>query len=781
MSRNVLGMLSGSKILSLLNRSSDVVLAFFVITIIMMIIIQVPPGFIDVLIGINVSISICLLMIALYIQKAVHFSIFPSILLITTLFRLGIEIAATRQILLHADAGHIIRAFGQFVVGGNFVVGGVVFLIITIVQFIVVTKGAERVAEVAARFTLDAMPGKQMSIDADLRSGVIDSNQARELRLALQKESQLYGAMDGAMKFVKGDVIAGIVIAVINIIGGLIIGMTMHNMSAMDSAKVYSLLSIGEGLVTQIPSLMVSLTAGIITTRVSSEKKGQNLGHDISTQIFSHSKALFIASTITFAMGFLPGFPKIVFFIITLTLVSIGATNWYKERKKTARTAAGTMGPSTVETDVEGHAVVRGGLDSYALTLPVILETGKNLSTVIRKEKGGTTFVEDMIPKMRHALYQDLGVRFPGVHVRTDSTHLEPNEYAIFLNEVPLARGKILESSVLTNEIEETLRRYNLPFTSSKNIIGQASLWVETKYIEVLKKAGIKYWEPLDVMILHLSQFYKQYASEFIGIQEVRAILEFVEKSFPDLIKEVTRLVPLQKLTEILKRLVQEQISIKDLRTILESLSEWAQSEKDTVLLTEYVRSSLKRYISYKYSLGQSVLSVYLLDPEIEDMVRGAIKQTSAGSYLALDPDSVQLILHALRSVIVPTPPGGQPPVLLTAKKRRAVHDVKSYSAIRTKVSLCHSHHALVRVHGIECRSRIHTSQEPGRSMTGSGSQFQELSGRLRGCQSGQECPDLGLRDHIKRDRLRVSYDAANGRGLPTNLSVVHGLLDLSG
>lgn len=661
------GFFGSSKFLGLLNKSSDVVLAAFIIIIIGMIIIPVPPTVIDIMIAINMSAAICLLMVALYIQKAVHLSIFPSILLVTTLFRLGIEIAATRQILLHANAGHIIFAFGNFVVGGNFIVGGVIFLIITIVQFIVVTKGAERVAEVAARFTLDAMPGKQMSIDADLRSGTIDSNQARELRLALQKESQLYGAMDGAMKFVKGDVIAGIVIAVINIVGGLVIGMLIHNMSAMQSAKIYTLLSIGEGLVTQIPSLMISLTAGVVTTRVSSEKKNTNLGKDITSQIFSHSKGLMLAGAVTFGMSFLEGFPSWIFILLTIAFAGIGFKNHLKEKKRAAKAASGTVGPASVETDVEGHTVVRGGLDDYALTLPVILETGKALSGIIRKEKGGATFVDEMIPKMRHALYQDLGVRFPGVHVRTEAPTLEPSEYAIFLNEVPIVRGRIMDGSVLTNETEETLRRYNLPFTQSKNAIGQAALWVENRYVEVLKKAGIKYWKPLDVMILHLSQFYMNHASDFIGIQEVRAILEFLEKSFPDLVKEVTRLVPLQKLTEIFRRLVQEQISIKDLRTILESLSEWAQTEKDTVLLTEYVRSSLKRYISYKYSLGQTVLSVYLLDPEIEDMIRGAIKQTSAGSYLALDPDSVQLILHAMRGVIVPTPPGGQPPVLLTA------------------------------------------------------------------------------------------------------------------
>ena len=535
------------------------------------------------------------------------------------------------------------------------------------VQFIVVTKGAERVAEVAARFTLDAMPGKQMSIDADMRSGVIDATQARELRLGLTKESQLYGAMDGAMKFVKGDVIASIVIAVINIVGGLIIGITMHGMTAMQAAQTYTLLSIGGGLVSQIPSLLISLTAGIVTTRVSSDKKDANLGRDISTQLLGQPKAIMIAAVVVFLMGFIEGFPTVIFFIMAAALGATGFVVWYKARKAATQGAAGELTSGSMATDIDGHSVVRGPRDDYALTLPVILEVGKNLSNALKKEKGEGTFIDDLIPKMRHALYQDLGVRFPGVHIRTDSETLEADEYSIFLNEVPIVRGKILQGALLTNESPDTLRKFNLPFSTTKNSLGLPSLWVDIKYQEILKKARIKFWKPLDVMILHLSYFYKQYASEFIGIQEVRGILEFVEKSYPDLIKEVTRLVPLQKLTDIFRRLVQEQVSIKDLRTILEALSEWAQTEKDVVLLTEYVRSSLKRYISYKYSLGQSILSVYLLDPEIEDLVRGAIKQTSAGSYLALDPDSVQLILHALRNTIIPTPAGGQPPVLLTA------------------------------------------------------------------------------------------------------------------
>lgn len=667
---NLARALGGEKALRIINQSSDVVLALFIITIVMMIIIPVSPNFLDNLIAINLTVSISLLMVALYIPKAVNLSMFPSLLLITTLFRLGIEISATRQILLHANAGHIIQTFGQFVVGGNFIVGAIVFLIITIVQFIVVTKGAERVAEVAARFTLDAMPGKQMSIDADMRSGIIDASQARELRLALAKESQLYGAMDGAMKFVKGDVIAGIVIAIINIIGGLIIGVSIHHMSALQSAQVYTLLSIGGGLIAQIPSLLISLTAGIVTTRVSSDKKDSHLGKEISSQLLGQPKAIMISAAVLFMMMWIPGFPKVIFFILFLLVGIVGGTTWYNAKKGMAKSSSG-MTSATVDTDVPGHTLVRGPSDEYALTLPIILEVGKTLSLAIRKDKQGTTFVEEMIPKMRTALYQDLGVRFPGVHVRTESPNLEADEYSIYLNEVPIARGKVLSNSILVKESPETMKKYNIPFTQAKASFNQTSLWIESRYQEILTKAGIKFWRPLDVMILNLSYFYRQHAADFIGIQEVRGILEFVEKSYPDLVKEVTRLVPLQKLTEIFKRLVQEQISIKDLRSILEGLSEWAQSEKDTVLLTEYVRSSLKRYISYKYSQGQTVLAVYLVDPEIEDMVRGAIKQTSAGSYLALDPDSVQMILHAMRSTVAPTPLGGQPPVLMTASDVR--------------------------------------------------------------------------------------------------------------
>ncbi|MCH9626384.1 MAG: Invasion protein InvA [Chlamydiales bacterium] len=651
----------------MINRSSDLILAAWIIAVMVMIVLPVPPPIIDLLITFNLTAAVGLLMVALYIPSAIHLSMFPTMLLVTTLFRLGVNICTTRQILLHAYAGDIIAAFGNFVVGGNYVVGFVIFLIITIVQFIVVTKGAERVAEVAARFRLDAMPGKQMAIDADMRAGVIDNNQARDKRALIQKESELYGAMDGAMKFVKGDVIAGMVIAFINIVGGLIIGVGMHHMTLAQAAKVYTLLSIGDGLVSQIPSLLISLTAGIVTTRVSSDRKDSNIGKEISTQLLREPRALIIAAVAIACIGFLKGFPPWPFAIIGFVLATSGIAVWRRKKKEAARVAAGGA-PGAIETDVEGHALVGSGSEDYALTLPVILEAGENLSALIdKKTKGALNLVEELMPRMRQALYQDLGIRFPGVHIRTKSPSLEKDEYAILLNEVPVIRGKIPDHYLLTNELEENLRRYNLPFIAYKNASGLPSLWVEEQYKEIMEKAGIKYWTSLEVVILHLSYFFRQNAQEFLGIQEVRSMLEFMERSFPDLVKEVTRLIPLQKLTEIFKRITQEQVSIKDLRTIMESLSEWAQTEKDTVLLTEYVRASLKRYISYKYSQGQSTLSVYLLDPEIEEMVRGAIKQTSAGSYLALDPDSVNMILKGMRNTVTPTPPGGQPPVMLTA------------------------------------------------------------------------------------------------------------------
>ncbi|PIS00998.1 MAG: EscV/YscV/HrcV family type III secretion system export apparatus protein, partial [Chlamydiae bacterium CG10_big_fil_rev_8_21_14_0_10_35_9] len=491
---NLSRFLGGKRALQTISGSSDLILAFIIISIIMMLIFPVSPHVIDVLISVNLTASISLLFVAIYIQKAVHLSMFPSLLLITTLYRVGVNISSTRQILLKANAGKIIFSFGNFVVGGNYVVGAVIFLIITVVQFVVITKGAERVAEVAARFTLDAMPGKQMSIDADLRAGTIDQSQARLLRLDLQKESQLYGAMDGAMKFVKGDAIAGIVITLINVVGGLIIGSQMMGMSLGQAAKTFALLSIGDGLVSQIPAVMIAITAGIVTTRVSSEKQDSHLGKEISEQVLKQPKALMIASGVLLLMAWIPGFPRAPFMILSIIIGVLGYTIWNSSRKQATKAIAGV---GAMETGIEGHAMITGGTDDYALTLPVVIEVGQGLSKLIKKDKQGLTFIDQMIPKMRHALYQELGVRFPGVHVRTDSPNLDDDEYAVHLNEVPISRGKVLMGYLLTNESEETLQKYNVPFTTSKSSMGMPTIWVDEKYKEILDRSGIKYWKPL--------------------------------------------------------------------------------------------------------------------------------------------------------------------------------------------------------------------------------------------------------------------------------------------
>jgi len=661
---------SSERFLRLLSQSSDLILVAFIMMIITMLIIPFSPEMIDMFISINLAVSISLMFVSIYLSRAVNLSVFPSLLLLTTLYRLGVNICSSRRILLHGYAGHVIEAFGEYVVGGNYIVGGVVFLIITIVNFIVIVKGGERVAEVAARFVLDGMPGKQMSIDADLRSGVIDNQQARQARLALQKESQLYGAMDGAMKFVKGDAIAGIVIACVNIVGGLLIGMFMHGMTAGEAARLYTLLSIGDGLVSQIPSILISLTAGIIITRVSSEEKEANLAKDIASQVLAHPKGLILAAAFIGMLGLVPEFPAVPFG--TLSMLMFGAGIFFA-RKKRKQEVAKTGAITVASEDGKSITFAKEDGEDFAVTLPVVLETGTYVSKMIRMDRSQENFVESMIPRMRNMLYSELGVPFPGVHVRIDSRVVNEDEYLILLNEVPIIRGRIVKDHVLTNVTSSRLKRANIPYQKHTTEEHFPSLWVSGFYVSLLEQYNIPYWTPLEVVILHLSSFFRQYAGEFIGIQEMRSILTFYEKKFPDLIKEATRLIPLQKMTDIFKRLVQEQVSIKDLRSIMEALSEWAQTERDTILLTEYTRTSLKRYISYKYATGDT-LPVYVIDPAIEEKVRGSVKQTSQGSFLVLDPDSSQVILSSVRRTLPKERMIDRPPVLMaTMDVRRFV------------------------------------------------------------------------------------------------------------
>ncbi len=681
------------------SRFNDVFLAILVVMIIALMIVPVPTHVLDALLSLNLTISVVLLMMALYIPNVLAFSTFPSLLLFTTLFRLALNITTTRMILLHADAGEIIFTFGQFVVGGNFVVGAVVFLILLLVQFLVITKGAERVAEVAARFTLDAMPGKQMSIDADMRAGTIDMNEAKRRRSNLERESQLYGAMDGAMKFVKGDAIAGLIITAINIVAGIIIGVTQKNMEIGKAVTTYSILTIGDGLVSQIPALLISITSGIIVTKVGSSE-GAILGRDIGSQFLSQPKALLVAGCMVVVMMLMPGFPKLPFFVLATITVGIGyalnsaKTNAGKNGKKTSLT------PQHKAPEITQESSENTG-NEFSVTTPLVLDVERSIEDSIEPD-----VLNEQLIQVRRALYHDLGVPFPGTHLRFNSA-LPQHSYRILINEVPIAQGTLLPNHVIVRESKENLEMLGVRFIEDESPLPNIqALWVPNEDINLLDSSNIAYMKTPQILTFHLSYILKRYASEFLGIQECKFLIENMEQDFPEIIKEVQRVLPIQKITEIFQRLVQEEISIRNLKTIFQCLIDWGQKEKEPVLLADYVRSTLRRYISFKFSEGNNVLSVYLLDPKIEEIIRKAIRQTSAGSYLALDPPTAKKIIKVIKEEVGTVSLHEHRPALLTSM------DIRRYVRKLIEMELYDlpvlSHQELTEEITIRPLSRIH-------------------------------------------------------------------------
>lgn len=643
-------------------KRNDVVLAVMLVAIIFMMILPLPTLLVDVLIGINMTLSAILLMVAMYLPSPLAFSSFPSVLLVTTLFRLGISIATTRLILLQADAGDIIDTFGNFVVGGNLVVGLVVFLILTIVQFVVITKGAERVAEVAARFSLDAMPGKQMSIDGDMRAGTIDMDEAKRRRREVEKESQLYGAMDGAMKFVKGDAIAGLIITAVNLLGGVLIGVLQRGMTMEKAMSTYSILSIGDGLIAQIPALFISICAGMIVTRVRADDGGpSNVGRDIGTQVMAQPKALLIGGCIAVGMGLIPGMPTIVFVFLAIPLIGMGLAMMPKKQID-KRTGVVTEIPAIQPSSGEQKPARQDGTEDFVPTVPLVLD----ISSALKAELKADDLNEELI-KIRRSLYFELGVPFPGIHLRFND-QIEHDSYVIVLSEVPVAQGRLRPGWLIIRESEQTIRALSIDVERDKDFLpGIQTLWSDSSKKELLDRAGIASLDTTQILGYHIAAVLRRYSSEFIGIQETRFLLSAMEQRFPDLVKEVMRVMPMQKLAEILQRLVSEDIPIRNLRTILEALVDWGQKEKDTVLLTEYVRGSLKRHISYKHSSGMNMLPAYLLAPNVEETVRAAIRQTSSGSYMALDPATSKRLLENIKSTVGELPSTGSKPVLLAS------------------------------------------------------------------------------------------------------------------
>lgn len=646
----------------LLTRYSDLLVALGVIGLIAIIIVQIPPSLISLLVIVNLAISVLMLMVSLYISSPVQLSSYPTILLLTTLFRLTISISITRAILTTGEPGTVVHRLGEITAGGNLIAGVVMFLIILVVQFIVVAKGAERVSEVAARFTLDAMPGKQMSIDADMRSGLISQDHARRMRSELSKESQLHGAMDGAMKFVKGDSIATIIIVLINIVAGLATGVALKGMTFPEAASKYTILTIGDGLSAIISSLLITLSAGIVVTRVATDEENSNIGSDITAQLTGNPKPLFITAGLLVALSIL--LTSIPAFIVALCVGGF-SYSLVAMKKRAAEEAIRNTG-------VDPRAPVESDELVPTFAVPLAIVVSPQLSPLVDPmTESGAAFRAEL-PRLRSAIYYDLGIMLPNCFVSGDAP-LKENQYFIAIKEVPVVHGSIKPNCVFVNDSAENIRIFGL---EGDEVLNPADLrpgaWLPMEQRAKAEAAGLKVWEPAEVITLHLSRVMKRYAHEFLGIQEAQAYLDFAARGVPKLVEEVVpKTISIHQFTDVLQRLVQEGISIRDIKSILDALSEWGRIEKDAVTLTEYVRASLKRYISFRYTGGQDTLFVYLLDPEIEDVIRGAIRRTSTGAFLSLDPSIAHDILTALRREIAGLPPTAQNPVIITDMELR--------------------------------------------------------------------------------------------------------------
>lgn len=652
------------KFLSNLQGRQDVILAFFIVSVVFMMIVPLPTWLIDIMVGINISLSVVLLMVAVYLRTPLDFASFPAVLLISTLFRLALSISTTRLILLDADAGHIVETFGEFVAGGNLVVGLVIFLILTIVNFIVITKGAERVAEVGARFSLDAMPGRQLSIDADLRNGAITQTEAKNLRAKVGQESKLLGSMDGAMKFVKGDAIASIVIVFVNLLGGLAIGMLQKGMSASEALQVFAILSIGDGLVSQIPALFISICSGIIVTRVADEAYNTNLADDISSQVMRQPKALTIGSVLLLAFAFVPGFPSGTFFGLSALLGIPAVLGYLANRRDKAKKSEPPPlevleDPKVAQMERKDFAVELDEI--YSPTTQLLVEIAPNLAKHFEN-----TNLRTEINKARLQIYFRLGVSLPPIDVRR-SQGLEDNQYRIFVQEIPSAEGEVVPGSFLIFEDTKNLDLYSIPYETKRDMVPRLrSIWVQPAYRQALLDKQIRFKSDIEAITYHAEFIFAKYVHQFMGIQEVKMMMNRMDQTHPDLVKEAQRVVPLQQMADLFKRLVQEFVSVRDTRAIFAGMAEWGAREKDPVVLTEHLRATLARQISHQYSNQNNVLSGVLLDGEIEETIRNSIRQTSSGNYMQLDPEISKKIVGKIAEKALPVLANGTPCALIT-------------------------------------------------------------------------------------------------------------------
>jgi flagellar biosynthesis protein FlhA len=634
-------------------KSGDIAITIGIIFIILMIIIPIPLFLVDILLSLNISLALLILLISMYNKEALDFSVFPSLLLITTLFRLSLNITTTRYILSEGNAGQVIEAFGNFVMGGNPVVGFVVFIIIVIVQFMVITKGSERVAEVAARFTLDAMPGKQMAIDADLNSGLIDEREAKNRRLKIQGEADFYGAMDGASKFVKGDAIAGILITLVNVIGGFVIGVLIQGMPMAEALSRFTILSVGDGLVSQIPALLISTGTGIVVTRATSES---NLGRDFIDQLFNNYKIMFIISGVLFFLALTP-LPFIPYMLLSLIFLGSGLNMLRRSRIEERAPEIGEEQDNVEEIRRPENVLPLLNVD------PIELEFGYGIIPLADKSQGGDLF--DRLVMIRRQCALELGIVVPMIRLR-DNIQLQPNEYVIKIKGVEVSGGEILfdhylamNPGIADGEIKG--------IDTVEPAFGLPAKWIDEKERERAEIFGYTVVDPPSIISTHLTEVIKKHAHELIGRQDVKMLLDNLKETHPTLVDEVIpSLLSIGDIQKVLSNLLREGVSIRNFSNIMEALADYGQVTKDTDMLTEYSRQMMFRSITKQF-ISRDDAKVITLDPDLERIIMESLQTTETGTYMALDPSISQKLVSSLGKEVEKVLSIGEQPLIVTA------------------------------------------------------------------------------------------------------------------
>jgi flagellar biosynthesis protein FlhA len=623
-------------------RNTDVMMGIAAMSILMVMIIPLPAILLDMLLTFNITFAVVILLVGMYVLRPLEFSAFPSILLLSTLFRLSLNVASTRLILLHGNegvqaAGTVIKAFGSFVVGGNYVVGLIVFIILVVVNFVVITKGAGRIAEVAARFTLDAMPGKQMSIDADLNAGLIDEEEARQRRREISRESEYYGAMDGANKFVRGDAIAGIIITLINIVAGFAIGVFQNDLSFSEAAQNYTLLTVGDGLVSQVPALIISTAAGIVVSRAGSES---NLGHEIGAQLLTRPRALAVAASILFIFALIPGLPTLPFMVLALLAGGIAYVVFQSGRQEAA---------DQDQSDGEHELDEASQEEESFRPLPPLdimgLEIGYALIPLVDVQQDGELL--GRIKSIRRQIAQEVGIVVPSIHIQ-DNMQLKPGEYRILLKGNEVGSGHLMTNHYLA--MNPGLADETVPgIPTTEPTYGIDALWIKERAREEAIAKGYTVVDLATVMTTHISDVIRRHAHELIGRQEVQSLLDALKESHPKAVDElVPNLMSLGGVVKVLQNLLMEQVPVRDLLTIIEAMADWAPSVKQLDVLTEYIRQALSRTITRHYMTPEGELMVVNLAHSLERRISEAIKRTDQGEYLAIDPQLAQGIMQRL-------------------------------------------------------------------------------------------------------------------------------------